>query len=112
MSDIQTLPDWYECPECATAMFYQIKFLNVHKRPPTWADAMAHCCPLLQQDLTKRLASIGIDVNSTDIRGGIKSKAELDERLAIASELGQLPEAMVALRTAEGIAPDDNTHTK
>lgn len=97
-SEFQILPPaWYECPECAvkhkreephdaTSMFYQIKFLNAHKRPPTWADAMAHCEPKVQAAWTEQLTKLGIDINSTQVRGGIKSKEELDERLAAASE--------------------------
>lgn len=97
MSDFQILPPaWYECQECAvkhgkgephdaTSMFYQIKFINAHKRPPTWIDAMAHCTPEVQQSWTEELTKLGIDVNSTKVRGGITSKEELEERLANAS---------------------------
>lgn len=30
-------------PHDQQSMVYRIKFQEIHKRPPTWTDAMAHC---------------------------------------------------------------------
>lgn len=49
---------------------------------------MAHCCPDLQQEWTNRLASIDININSTDVREDVKSEAELGERLKTAGGEG------------------------
>lgn len=100
MSDWQVLPPAPgKCRSCAvehddmqphdaTSLYYQILFTNTHGRSPTWADAMAHCEPEVKEGWTKYLNSIGFDINSTQVRGGIKSKEELDERLANASDAG------------------------
>jgi hypothetical protein len=69
-------------PHDATSFYYRFLFVNTHGRDATWADAMAHCEPEVQRAWTRYLNSIGIDVNSTNVRGGMTSQAELDERLA------------------------------
>lgn len=96
MSEFQALPPGKgKCRSCAvehdemqphdaTSFYYRVLFANTHKRSPTWADAMAHCEQSVQREWAEMLSSIGIDINSTDVRGGMKSKAELDERLEFA----------------------------
>lgn len=48
------------CPVCATAhepelphnaqsLYYQMRFNGVHGRWPTWADAVSHCVPRMQE---------------------------------------------------------------
>lgn len=68
-------------PHDATSFYYRILFHNTHGRSVTWADAMAHCEEPVQEAWTKHLNSIGIDINSSDVLGGIKSNEELQQRL-------------------------------
>lgn len=81
-----------KCPQCAvehepeqphdaTSMFYQFWFLGQHGRSPTWADAMAHCPEQVKLHWSLHLERLGIDLNSTQVRGGITSKEDLDDRL-------------------------------
>ncbi len=42
---------------------------------------MSHCCPEMQKEWIDRLTGIGIDVDSAQVSGDIKSEAELIERL-------------------------------
>jgi hypothetical protein len=70
-----------ESPHDATSFYYRFAFANANKRSPTWADAMAHCEPEVQQMFTEHLNRIGIDVNSTELLGDIESQEELDARL-------------------------------
>lgn len=94
MSGIQILPpEPGKCRECAvehgkmeahdaTSFYYQVWFANAYGRSATWADAIAHCEPEVQQEWKELFESIGIDVNSPDVRGGIKTQAELNQRFA------------------------------
>jgi hypothetical protein len=58
------------CPECAVehaasdphdalSMTYQYVFFNRHGRFPTWADAMAHCDPVIIEVWTAILKEMG-----------------------------------------------------
>lgn len=38
-----------ENPHDATSLYYQFRFYGVRGRWPTWADAIAHCSPRLQE---------------------------------------------------------------
>lgn len=62
-----------KCPQCATehlpeaphnqqSMFYQSWFHQQYGRQPTWADALAHCAPEVQQAWYAKLESRGIDM--------------------------------------------------
>jgi hypothetical protein len=62
------------CPICATAhppeyphnqrsVFYQYKFYQENGRFPTWADALAHCTPLIRVFFIEALAKRGIIVD-------------------------------------------------
>lgn len=100
MSDWQVLPPGSgKCRSCAvehddsqphdaTSLYYQVLFANTHGQSATWADAIAHCEPEVKKAWTECLNSIGIDINSTQVKGGIKSKEELNERLANTSNEG------------------------
>lgn len=68
-------------PHDATSFYYRVLFVNTYDRSPTWADAMAHCEPEVQQRQTVYLNKIGIDINSTQVLGDIKSKEDLSDRL-------------------------------
>lgn len=60
------------CPECAErhdpaephlqSTFYQVKFLAMHKRLPTWDDTMAHCTPEVQAVWRQAIKEISEDV--------------------------------------------------
>lgn len=61
------------CQECAVkhepdmphnqqSMFWQYNFLGKHGRWPTWADALAHCTPEMQQHWIRELAKHGVTV--------------------------------------------------
>lgn len=47
---------------------------------------MSHCCPELQKEWIDRLTAIGIDVDSVQVWGDIKSEPDLMERLKKAEE--------------------------
>lgn len=51
-----------EMPHNRDTLYYQTKFKLNKKRWPTWADAMAHCSPDVQQKWTAALAEKGIKV--------------------------------------------------
>jgi hypothetical protein len=89
-------PDLSKCQQCAikhavdqphnaTTLYYGYFFYREHGRSPTWADAIAHCDDQTQAVWTEHLASIGIDIDSTSIRGEIETNAELSQRLAAVS---------------------------
>lgn len=75
MDESQQSPEIKECQDCgarhapdrphdATSLYYQIRFLNAHKRYPTWIDAVVHCTPEVQSNWVHELGQIGIDANS------------------------------------------------
>ena len=43
---------------------YQYSFYAEHDRWPTWADAMAHCTPEVQEQWTTALRSRGVEVGN------------------------------------------------
>jgi len=62
-----------KCPECAVehdpalphnqqSLFYQYDFYGKHGRWPTWADAMKHCTPEMQDKCISELEKHGITV--------------------------------------------------
>jgi hypothetical protein len=62
-----------QCHECAVvhdldmphnqqSIFWQYNFREKHGRWPTWADAMAHCTPEMQQRWVAELAKLNIVV--------------------------------------------------
>lgn len=65
----------------ATSLYYAFWFNQEYGRSPTWADAIAHCAPELKQLWIDQLTGAGIDINSIDKRGGIKTEADLQARL-------------------------------
>ncbi len=75
-----------EIPHDATSAYYRVLFFNSYGRSPTWRDAMSHCCPELQKEWIDRLTAIGIDVDSVQVWGDIKSEPDLMERLKKAEE--------------------------
>lgn len=61
------------CQECATAhnpesphnaqsLYYQTQFNMKHKRCPTWADAMAHCCEDIKRMWVEELNKRGVKI--------------------------------------------------
>ena len=78
------------CPECAirhdecqphNAQSLYYAFNLQHGRSPTWADAMRHCSEEVKASWTRYLEGLGIDINSFNKNGDIKSELELKERL-------------------------------
>lgn len=66
---LKPAPD--KCQECAVdhfpdqphnkdSLYYQVKFEMEYGRPPTWADAMAHCTEELQAAWKEELISRGV----------------------------------------------------
>jgi hypothetical protein len=66
-------PAQHVCQECAVdhdprdphnqqSLFYQYHFYGKHGRWPTWADAIAHCEPEMQEAWRGALAEKGVDV--------------------------------------------------
>lgn len=72
------LPDQ---PHNAQSLHYQYWFYGQNGRWPTWADAMAHCPEEIQQKWKADFIRLNIDINSTNLTGDIKSKADLENRL-------------------------------
>lgn len=73
-------------PHDATSFFYRTLFCAQWNRSPTWSDAMMHCSPEVQAAYRDYLNRMGIDVDSPDVRGGIKTQEDLDSRLNAANE--------------------------
>lgn len=74
------------CPVCAVAheeqephdlesLYYQNQFFKVHKRFPTWADALAHCGPMTKAVWVEKLKKAGIRVVFPNGEGGKGRKA-------------------------------------
>lgn len=72
-----------QCAECAKvhepdlphnqqSLFWQYSFREKNGRWPTWADAMAHCTPEMQQRWIRELATLGVIVipNAQDQQPG------------------------------------------
>ena len=70
---IVSAPTSGRCPLCADkhderephnrdSLYYQQKFYRLHKRFPTWADAMAHCSTITQAAFREKLKKRGIEV--------------------------------------------------
>lgn len=66
-----------QCPECAVvhkpemphnqqSLFWNYNFFEQHGRWPTWADAMAHCTPEMQQHWIRELEKYDIKVDLTN----------------------------------------------
>ncbi len=68
-------------PHNPQSFFYKWHFATQWKRTPTWADAMAHCPEKVRLEWTEMLTGAGIDINASDVTGGIQSQEELDTRL-------------------------------
>jgi hypothetical protein len=71
-----------EQPHDPTSFFYVTKFSLETGRSPTWSDGMAHCEDPVKNHWAKYLTGIGIDINSTQVRGDLKTTEELTERMA------------------------------
>lgn len=69
-------------PHDSQSFFYRWKFSSENGRSPTWADAMAHCTEEVQQKWITLLVNVGVDINSTNLVGDIKTEEERDKRLA------------------------------
>jgi hypothetical protein len=67
-------------PHDANSTYYKYFFHILHKRLPTWEDAMSHCSEPMKRIWVEHLESIYVDVGSQDTSGGVKTKAELERR--------------------------------
>jgi len=68
-------------PHNAQTLFYAFWFTQTHGRSPTWNDAMSHCSPDIKSQWLAHLAKLGIDPNSTNLTGNIKSQADVEHLL-------------------------------
>jgi hypothetical protein len=68
-------------PHDATSLYYQFRFNAEHGHSATWNDAMEHCSPATKVIYLEHLEKLGIDPASTNVRGNLKSQAEVEERL-------------------------------
>lgn len=59
------------CPVCAMphtpgeahnadSQYYKLRFAILHGRPPSWADAIAHCTPQIRDKWTRELLLVGV----------------------------------------------------
>lgn len=69
-------------PHNAQNFYYQFLFNAQHDRCPTWNDAMSHCSKEVKEAWLKNFARIGVDPNSTNLTGNLKSQSEVNERLS------------------------------
>lgn len=58
-----------EQPHDATSLYFLTKFKMENNREATWTDAMAHCEEPMKKAWTAQLNKMGIDVESTQVRG-------------------------------------------
>lgn len=70
-----------EQPHNPQSFYYQHHFNQGHGRLPTWADALAHCSDEIKTPWLDFLGRLGIDLNSSDVIGGLTSNDELNSRL-------------------------------
>ena len=66
----------------AQNFYYQFLFNDQYGRSPTWNDAIAHCPQNIKDAWLNRLNALGVDPDSTNLTGNIKSQSEVDERLS------------------------------
>jgi hypothetical protein len=52
-------------PHDPQTLYYQTAFRQKHGRRPTWADALAHCTPIVQAMWVEELAKHGIPVGES-----------------------------------------------
>lgn len=69
-------------PHNAQSFYYQYIFSCNNNRRATWSDAMLHCPEVVKLRWTNLLEKMGIDPNSEDLTGGIKTVEERDLRLS------------------------------
>lgn len=64
-------PPKHLCPVCAVeheahlphnrdSLYYQIRFKMLRRREPTWADAAAHCHPVIQKQWRETAERMGV----------------------------------------------------
>ncbi|MGL5032627.1 MAG: hypothetical protein ACRC6M_02365 [Microcystaceae cyanobacterium] len=69
-------------PHNAQTLFYAFWFQQKYGRSPTWNDAMAHCSADVKFQWLANLAKLGINPNSTNLKGNIKSQSDVNHLLA------------------------------
>lgn len=70
-----------ELPHNAQSLYYKTWFFSTYGRSVTWADAMLHCSEEIRTIWESHFAKCGIDINSSNLTGRIKSQEELTQRL-------------------------------
>jgi hypothetical protein len=70
-----------EQPHNAQSLYYKTWFYSTYGRSITWADAMLHCSEETRTMWEIHFKKIGVDINSPNLTGGIKSQGELEHRL-------------------------------
>ncbi len=93
MTQLQLLPPakhlWQQCahqhkpeqPHNPQTLHYAFWFEYNHGRSPTWNDAMAHCSEEVKKEWIGYLTKLGIDLNSTNLKGDIKTQADVKHLL-------------------------------
>ncbi len=71
-----------EQPHNAQSFYYAFWFNATYNRSPTWNDAMAHCSEEVKKEWLAYLTKLGIDPNSTNLTGEIKSQSDVTHLLA------------------------------
>jgi hypothetical protein len=64
------------------SFYYQWTFSLEHGRLVTWADAIAHCSEEMKTYWIEYLTRLGIDIESPNITGNLKTEKDLVDRTA------------------------------
>jgi hypothetical protein len=70
-------------PHDATSLYYAFWIKKTYGREATWNEALAHCPEAVKSHWVYNLHKIGIDLNSTKVRGEIKTDKQLCDGLGI-----------------------------
>ena len=68
-------------PHNAQSLYYQVWFAATYGRAVTWNDALMHCPDHIKAIWMENFEKCGIDANSPNLTGDIKSTAEVEKRL-------------------------------
>lgn len=56
-------------PHDRDSLYYQMRFYQIHKRMPTWNDAMAHCSGTIQLQALQTLMDHGVIPENKETNG-------------------------------------------
>lgn len=69
-------------PHNPQTLFYAFWFTQTHGRSPTWNDAMSHCSEEVKSHWLAYLAKLDINPDSTNLKGKLKTQADVNHLLA------------------------------